>query len=84
MIIIDWSRLGRPIEPVPGSHFNFIFQIFGLQRPSSVPGAHREVSIKRIVTGSTLWVANSYSCGNWRLHKSIAARYPGIVSEFCV
>ena len=23
-IIIDWSRMGRPIEPVPGSHLNHI------------------------------------------------------------
>jgi len=30
-----------------------------------------------------LCVANSYSCGNGCLKKSIAVRYPGIVVEFC-
>ena len=37
-IIVDWGRLGGPIEPVPGSHLFF----FGLRPPSSVVGGDYE------------------------------------------
>jgi len=49
-IIINNVRPGSSIEGVPGSHFNFTFQIFGLRHPSHGIG----VTIRPIVTRSAM------------------------------
>jgi hypothetical protein len=50
----DNVRLGGPVETVPGSHLISHVISSAYAPPSCGMGAHREVSIKRIVTGSAV------------------------------
>ena len=53
MIIIDWIRLGCPIEPAPGSHLQF----FGLRPPSSVIVGDPKTDSHRV--GGVLYMAGA-------------------------